>query len=104
MRTRVLIVKHDTKSAMDVRKTLEGKNNIEIVGTVFDGKNAVSSIKNNFPDIIIIDLMLPNVDGVAVMDEINRIKDKNYKFIVMGNMSQIKFIEASYRGCFKNIL
>ncbi|MBQ9200453.1 MAG: sporulation transcription factor Spo0A [Lachnospiraceae bacterium] len=104
MRTRVLIVKHDTKSAADIRKKLEKKGDIEIIGTVYDGKNAVSSIRNNSPDVVIMDLLLPNVDGIAVMDEINQINDKNYKFIVNANASQIKFIEASYKGCFGNIL
>ena len=104
MRTRVLIVKHDTKSALDIKKRLEGQNDIELVGTCYDGKNAISSIKNNNPDVIIMDLLLPNIDGIAVMDEINNYKDKNYKFVVNANASQIKFIEASCRGKFDNIL
>lgn len=103
MRVKVLIVKHDTKSALDIRKKLESKNDIEIVGVVYDGKNAVSSIKNNSPDVVIMDLLLPNVDGIAVMDEINKLSDKNYRFIVKGNLSQIKFFESSYKGKFKNI-
>lgn len=104
MRIKVLIIKHDTKSTLEIRKKLEGKGDIEIVGTVYDGKNAVASIKNNTPDIIIMDLLLPNVDGIAVMDEINKLKNNNYKFIVKGNLSQIKFIEAAYKGKFTNIL
>ncbi|MBQ9232780.1 MAG: sporulation transcription factor Spo0A [Lachnospiraceae bacterium] len=103
MKTRVLIVKHDSKSAYDIRKKLEGKKEIEIVGMVNDGKTAVSSIKNNSPDVVIIDLLLPNYDGIAVMDEINRLGNKNYKFILKANSNQIKFIDSACRGKFENI-
>ncbi|MBQ7707248.1 MAG: sporulation transcription factor Spo0A [Lachnospiraceae bacterium] len=104
MKNRVLIIKHDTRSSLDIRKKLEHRSDIEIVGVVNDGKNAVSSIKNNSPDIIVLDLLLPNVDGIAVMDEINQTANKKYKFMVIGNESQIKFVEASYRTGFQNIL
>ena len=30
MKTRVLIVKHDSKSVQDIRKKLDGKNDIEL--------------------------------------------------------------------------
>ena len=104
MKTRVLIVKHDSKSVQDIRKKLDGKNDIEIVGVVNDGKVAVSSIKNNSPDVVIIDLLLPNYDGIAVMEEINKLGDRNLKFIVKANISQIKFIESACKGKFNNIL
>ena len=104
MKTRVLVVKHDTKSLLDIRKNLERKNDIDVVGIVNDGKNAVSSIRNNSPDVIILDLLLPNVDGIAVIDEVNRIANKRYKFIVVGDENQIKFVEASYKNKFSNIL
>ncbi|MBO6114775.1 MAG: sporulation transcription factor Spo0A [Lachnospiraceae bacterium] len=104
MKTRVLIVRHDSKSIENIRKKLEGKNDIEIVGTVNDGKVAISSIKNNSPDVVIIDLFLPNYDGIAVMDEINKLGDRKIKFMVKANTSQIKFIESACKGRYKNIL
>ena len=103
MKTRVLIVKHDLKGAQDIRKKLEVKNDIEIVGMVNDGKTAISSIKNNSPDVIIMDLLLPNYDGIAVMEEINRFGNKDLKFLLWANSSQIKFIKSNYIGKFNNI-
>ena len=104
MKTRVIIVNHDSKSIQDIRKKLEGKNDIEIVGIVRDGKVAISSIRNNSPDVVIIDLLLPNYDGIAVMEEINKLGDRNLKFIVKANSCQIKFFESACRGRFNNIL
>ena len=104
MKNRVLIVKHDTKSVQDIRRKLDARSDIVIIGTCCDGKNAISSIRNNNPDVVIMDLLLPNVDGLAVMEEVNRLGDRGVRFVLVANMSQIRFIEASYKGSFDNIL
>lgn len=104
MKIKVLIVKHDVRSVKDISSKLEVGNEIEICNAVYDGGEAVQSIKKYNPDVIILDLLLPNVDGIAVMDEINQKANKAYKFIVLGNYSQISFIEKTCKGKFGNIL
>lgn len=103
MKTKVLIIKHDLKSATDIKKKLAQKSNIIICDVLSDGELAVASIKKNNPDIIILDLLLPNKDGIAVMEEVNQLGDLGYKFIVKGNLSQIKFFESVCKGNLKNI-
>lgn len=103
MKTKVLIIKHDAKSAMDIKKMLECQNDIEVCGCIYDGEHALQTIKMNNPNVIILDLMLPNKDGIAVMDEVNQLGNKGYKFIVRGNTSQIKFAEAICKGKMPNI-
>lgn len=103
MRTKVLIIKHDNKSAMDMRRMLDHQSDIEVCGCVLDGANAVNSIKLNNPAVIILDLLLPNKDGIAVMDEVNQLGNKGYKFIVYGNLSQLKLAEAICKGKMSNI-
>ena len=103
MRTKVLIVKHDNKSAVDMKRILEHQGNIDVCGCISDGSNAVNAIKLNSPDVIILDLLLPNKDGIAVMDEINQLGNKGYKFIVEGNSSQLRFTEAICKGKMNNI-
>ena len=68
MKIKVLIVKHDVRSVKDISSKLEVGNEIEICNAVYDGGEAVQSIKKYNPDVIILDLLLPNVDGIAVMD------------------------------------
>ncbi len=103
MKTKVLIIKHDTKSATDIKKMLESQNDIEVCGCIYDGEHALQTIKMNNPNVVILDLMLPNKDGIAVMDEVNQLGNKGYKFIVRGNTSQIKFAEAICKGKMPNI-
>ncbi len=104
MKTKVLIVKHDNKSAMDIKRKLEQKGNIEVCGCLNDGVQAVTNIKRLRPDVVILDLLLPNKDGIAVMEEINETTSYNCKFIVRGNHNQIKFMEKICKGNMENIL
>ena len=56
MKTKVLIVKHDNKSAIDLKRKLEQKSSIEVCGCVNDGVQAITNIKRLRPDIVILDL------------------------------------------------
>ncbi len=103
MKTKVLVVKHDARSAEEVIKILEQDKDIEVCGCLNDGEMAVSQIKKYNPDVIILDLLLPNVDGIAVMDEVNSLGNRGYKFIVCGNTNQIKFTEMICKGNMQNV-
>ena len=104
MSTKVLIIKHDAKSATEVRNILSGNKNIEICQSVYDGNRAIDAIKKNMPDVVIIDLLLPNKDGIEVMEEVNDLGMHNCKFLVFANQGQIKFIQSACTGRFPNIL
>ncbi len=104
MKIKVLVIKHDVKSATDIKNMLEKKSDIEVVGCLTDGEHALTAIRKNSPDVIILDLLLPNKDGIAVMEEVNRLGLRNFKFIVRGNSSQIKFVDKICKGKMKNIL
>ncbi len=104
MKTKVLIIKHDTKSANDIKIQLDKKIDIEVCQGINDGGLAVSTIKKLNPNVIILDLLLPNMDGLAVMDQVNQLGNRGYKFIVRCNEGQIKFMHASYGNRLENIL
>lgn len=46
---------------------------LEVVGEAGDGKEAVAAIAKTVPDIVLLDLHLPNLDGFAVAEEIRKI-------------------------------
>lgn len=103
MKTKVLIVKHDIKSMQELKNILGKRKDMEVCDTINDGQAAITSIKKHNPDVVIIDLLLPNLDGMAVMEEINSCTSRGYKFIVKANNSQIKFMENTYKGIMDNI-
>ncbi|MBE5933356.1 MAG: sporulation transcription factor Spo0A [Lachnospiraceae bacterium] len=104
MKTRVLVLKHDTKGRDELKKELMGKSEIEVCKWLSDGAQGVAAIRRYNPDIIILDLLLPNVDGIAILEEINKLGPKGYKFLIKCNENQVRFIETTYKNHLDNIL
>lgn len=62
------------------------KNNprLEIVGTAYDGLEAVSMVRMTEPDVLILDLVMPNLDGFGVLERLQNLKlNKNPKVLVV---------------------
>lgn len=47
-----------------------------------DGNVLLESIKNDVPDVVVVDLTLPNIDAIALMRRIERLKIKKPEFII----------------------
>lgn len=58
---------------------------IEVVATAVNGKETIEYIKQYNPDVVLLDLIMPVVDGIGVMEEIRsdvRYADKPYFVII----------------------
>ena len=103
MRTRVLIAKQDKKSATLLKNNIENYCGYEVCDLATDGIEAVEKIKKNKPDICMLDLLLPNADGIEVMDEINNDLNNKCRFYISANAGQIKFVSAVAKRTLGNI-
>lgn len=63
MSIRVFIVDDSAVSRMALRRLVEQDNNIEVVGEATNGKKAIEAIPNTEVDIVLMDLMMPVMDG-----------------------------------------
>jgi two-component system, OmpR family, alkaline phosphatase synthesis response regulator PhoP len=72
---KILIVDDEPNIVMALEYTFK-KNNFEIF-IARDGQEALDIVKTSFPDLIILDVMMPMVDGYATLDHIR--KDTNLK-------------------------
>ena len=70
---KILIVDDEPNIIMSLEYTFK-KNNFEVF-IARDGLEALEILKNNYPDIIILDVMMPMVDGYATLEQIK--KDDN---------------------------
>jgi DNA-binding response OmpR family regulator len=69
---KILIVDDEPNIVMALEYTFK-KNNFEVF-IARDGQEALDILKNQLPDIIILDVMMPMVDGFATLEQIK--KDK----------------------------
>ena len=69
-RTRVMIVDDHSILRVGLQQVLEQSGDFEVVGQAADGNEAVRIAAEVSPDLVVMDVMMPNKDGVAACREI----------------------------------
>ncbi|MEO7033398.1 MAG: chemotaxis-specific protein-glutamate methyltransferase CheB [Polyangiaceae bacterium] len=64
---RVLVVDDSAFARKVLRESLQTSAQIEVVGTARDGIDALEKIVQLHPDVITLDLVMPNLDGLGVL-------------------------------------
>ncbi|MCM3782950.1 response regulator [Neobacillus mesonae] len=86
MANRILIVDDAAFMRMMIRDILT-KNGFEVVGEAQDGAQAIEKYKELKPDLITMDITMPEMDGIAALKEIKKI-EPNAKVIMCSAMGQ----------------
>lgn len=84
-----------------IKSLLENEANIEVVGEATDGLEALKTIEINQPDLLILDIRMPNLTGIEVVEKLR--SQKNPVKIVMLSMHEseeyvLKSIKAGADG------
>jgi NarL family two-component system response regulator LiaR len=69
-RIRVLIVDDHSVVRMGLRVFLDLQPDIEVVGEAADGSEGVAMARRLEPDVILMDLLMPNMDGITAIGRI----------------------------------
>jgi len=67
MKIRTLIVEDEPLASERLRSLLEADPDIEVVGECANGRDAVTQIKDLQPDLLFLDIQLPELDGFGVI-------------------------------------
>jgi two-component system LytT family response regulator len=70
VKIRTLIVDDEPLGRERIRTLLAGDAEIEIIGECPDGRQAVAAIERLKPDLLFLDVQMPEMDGFAVLDAI----------------------------------
>ena len=68
----VAIVDDNEKMVSLLDAILQTDKNIEVIGRGDDGVQALDIIKNQEPDVVLLDLIMPKLDGLEVMQQVNK--------------------------------
>ncbi len=71
-RIRVLIVDDSVVMRRLLRTVVCSDANLEVAGTAADGASALNSLALNHPDVILLDVEMPVMDGLATLRELRR--------------------------------
>lgn len=83
MPIRTLIVDDEPLARQRIALLLEHEADVKIVGECGDGKSALRAIKSKAPDLIFLDIQLPEMDGFEIIES-----------VPAGRMPQIIFVTA----------
>lgn len=86
MASTILVVDDAAFMRMMIKDILS-KNGYEVVGEANDGAQAVEKFKELKPDLVTMDITMPEMDGIAALKEIKTI-DPNAKVIMCSAMGQ----------------
>lgn len=90
--SRVLLVEDDKFISRAYKDGLE-REGFEI-DTAFDGIEAMQKLQSSPPDLVLLDLILPEKDGFAVLEEIQmNEKLKRIPVVILSNLGQESDIE-----------
>jgi two-component system LytT family response regulator len=67
---KVLIVDDEPLARRFIRRLLKGDREIEIIGECGNGKDAVEIISNQHPDLVFLDVQMPEMDGFSVLEAV----------------------------------
>ena len=72
-----ILVVDDERPISDIIKFNLTKEGYEVV-TAFDGREALEQFEAKKPDLVILDLMLPELDGLEIVKEIWQTRNFNW--------------------------
>jgi DNA-binding NarL/FixJ family response regulator len=69
-RVRVVIVDDDDLMRAGLRAVLSSDESIEVVGEAADGREATPVARSARPDVVLMDIRMPDLDGIAATNEV----------------------------------
>src|SRR3990170_259512 len=78
---------NDSKYMTQLLSDLVSKNNIKVTNTARDGAEALRKLSLKKPDVILLDLEMPTMDGLTFIEEVVK-QDKLVPIIVVSSFSQ----------------
>ena len=79
----ILIADDNPDFANTVSGYIEEDEDFEIIAIARDGRQAVEMILNTEPDVALLDVIMPHLDGIGVLEQINAAKMKKRPLCIM---------------------
>ena len=92
----VIIADNNRKLIEMLSDRMALEDDITIAATTEDGKEALNLIREMKPDIVIIDAILPCLDGLAVLEKLSEEEKRHSSVIMLSAMGQDSLTEEAF--------
>lgn len=95
---KIAIADDNEKMLNIMGKVLAEQNDFEVVGMATNGLEIINIIKDKQPDIVLLDIIMPQIDGLTVMEKVKTDKDvtKEPTFIVISAVGRESVTEDAF--------
>ena len=92
-----IVLADDNRDFCQVLKEyLSNEDDIEILGIAKDGIEALDLVSRTQPDVLVLDVIMPHLDGLGVIEKLNSMNlDKMPKIIVLSAVGQDKITQSA---------
>jgi NarL family two-component system response regulator LiaR len=94
---RILLVDDHAVVRSGLSKFLMVNKDLELVGEAGDGAEAVTMVSLHKPDVVLMDLMMPGVDGITATREIHQ-KYPQVKIIALTSFSEQNMVQGALQA------
>src|ERR1035441_5205918 len=88
---KVLVVDDHPVVRLGLRTMLESEGNITVTGTAASAKEALAEVQRQRPDVVLMDLRMPEMEGAEAILELRRM-DPNIRILVLTNYEEDEYI------------
>lgn len=99
---KVLII-DDDEGVIEVLLVFLQSQGIERVASLRSGKDAVKTFQDMKPDLVLLDICLPDIDGPSLMDKMRAVGESRF-IMITGYQSPERVIESIRKGAIDVLL
>lgn len=97
-RIRIIVVDDDPMVCIFLKRLVEPAPDIEVVGEAMDGAAAIEEVIRLCPDVVLMDLKMPGVDGIAATSEIASLLEPPRVLVMTTFNSDAQVLSALHAG------
>ena len=92
---RVIVVDDESPSVERMKEVLSVIGVVEVVGTCSSGREAISLIKRERPDLVFLDIQMPDMDGFTILEQLDEKETPFVVFVTAYDEHAIRAFEVS---------
>lgn len=91
MSTKVMIADDHSLIREGIKQLLEFDGSIEVISEASNGTECLDKLENAFPDVLLLDINMPEKNGLEVLDEIKK-KEYDIKVLILTVHNELEYL------------
>jgi len=94
MTIRTILVDDEPLATQGLQLRLQAHDDVEVVATAANGREAIRAIKTHKPDLVFLDIQMPGFDGFSVVQGLMEVEPPLFVFVTAFGEHALKAFEA----------